>query len=341
MDLRQVELTRWAAEKMNVPAVELSVVSGDASFRRYFRFELEGQCWIAMDAPPEQEDSHSFVAIAEYWRSNNICTPEVFEVDFSLGFLLLSDFGDQLLLSKLNPENPTQAEGDFYYRLAMDSLLKIQNLAPDPNYALPDYDDVLLHREMALFRDWLLEKKLGLELTAKEHALLDGCFNALADNAMAQTQVPVHRDFHARNLMVLSDDSSDLGVLDFQDAVLGPVTYDLVSLLRDCYIVWPDQVVEHWCRQYHALVKSKGIIHCNFEQFKNWFDLMGMQRHLKAAGIFARLSLRDGKHAYLEDIPRTVDYICRVGRGYKSMQALVEWLEHKVIPLLADLGRTP
>jgi len=335
MDVRQEALARWAAETLNIDWVELTMVSGDASFRRYFRFEQAGKSWIAMDAPPKQEDSHGFVAIAKYWRRNHIATPEIYAVDLTLGFLLLSDFGDGLLLAELQPENPQPQAGERYYTCAMETLLRIQNLGPDPDYVLPGYDEALLHQEMELFRQWLLESKLGLSLNTHDHALLDHSFNELAESALAQPQVPVHRDFHTRNLMVLAN--GELGVLDFQDAVQGPITYDLVSLLRDCYIVWPDSEVDLWCQQYYSMAWSNGLTDSDFSQFKAWFDWMGMQRHLKAAGIFARLSLRDGKHTYLNDIPRTVDYIVRISARYPDLQAFNEWLESKVVPLLKDL----
>jgi aminoglycoside/choline kinase family phosphotransferase len=224
------------------------------------------------------------------------------------------------------------ASGDHYYGLAMKALVEIQAINPDPNYTLPPYDLELLQREMALFPDWLLEKKLALTLSAQERTMLMESFTLLAQSALAQPQVPVHRDYHARNLMVLNNDT--LGVIDFQDAVFGPVTYDLVSLLRDCYIVWPDEKVEQWCQQYYALLQTQGSLNYDWVQFKTWFDLMGLQRHLKAAGIFARLSLRDGKHGYLDDIPRTVDYLIRVSKGYPSLQAFHSFLTTNVQPLV-------
>jgi len=336
MDLRQKELTEWAAKALNQTNLSLEVVSGDASFRRYFRAEVEGETWIAMDAPPEKEDSSSFVAIALYWLSQGIQVPTIHHYDLELGFLLLNDFGDNILLASLFSEAPKAepkiASGDYYYGLAMHTLIEIQAINPDSNYTLPLYDAELLQREMALFPDWLLEKKLGLTLSTNERSMLIQSFNILTESALAQPQVPVHRDYHARNLMVLKDDS--LGVIDFQDAVLGPVTYDLVSLLRDCYIVWPDEKVEQWCQQYYALLQAQGRLSFDWTQFKAWFDFMGLQRHLKAAGIFARLSLRDGKHGYLDDIPRTVDYLARVSRSHPSLKAFHSFLTTKVQPLI-------
>jgi len=334
MDLRQNKLTKWVAEALNQAELSLDMVSGDASFRRYFRANVNGQSWIAMDAPPEKEDSSSFVAIAQNWLEQGVQVPVIHRCDLELGFLLLSDFGDDVLLSSLSPEMPDTASGDHYYRLAIKALTEIQHIKPDSNYLLPLYTEALLQREMALFPDWLLEKKLGLTLSTQERALLTKSFSLLVDSALAQPQVPVHRDYHARNLMVLKDDS--LGVIDFQDAVYGPVTYDLVSLLRDCYIVWPDEKVEQWCQEYYVLMEGQGRLNCEWFQFKEWFDLMGLQRHLKAAGIFARLSLRDGKHGYLEDIPRTVDYLVRVSKQHPSLEAFHNFLVIKVCPLLTS-----
>lgn len=330
MDQRYQELCHWVAQALDLPAVELSPVSGDASFRRYFRYTQDAKSFIAMDAPPEKEDSSSFVAIARSWREQGVEVPELLKVDLDKGFLLLSDFGDNLLLNQLNAAQPDIAQGERYYASAMQTLLAIQNLKPAIDYPLPAYDSALLQREMALFPDWLLDKKLNLDLSPKERALLITVFSALENSALAQPQVSVHRDYHARNLMVLD---SGLGVIDFQDAVYGPLTYDLVSLLRDCYIVWPDEQVDKWCRDFYALnaVRLQDI---DYAQFKQDFDWMGMQRHLKAAGIFARLSLRDGKHGYLNDIPRTVEYIYRVSVTYPQFSEFSEFLRARVLPAL-------
>ncbi|KZZ07289.1 aminoglycoside phosphotransferase, partial [Oleiphilus sp. HI0078] len=300
MDQRYQALCTWVAEALEIEKAELSVVSGDASFRRYFRFQQPGQSLIAMDAPPEKEDSNSFVCLARSWREQGVNVPALIKVDLDKGFLLLSDLGDELLLPYLNPDSPVIESGNKHYAQAMKALLKIQSLKPANDYALPLYDSALLQREMALFPDWLLEKKLGLDLSEDERQLLKASFHALEESALAQPQVVVHRDYHARNLMVVGE---ELGIIDFQDAVQGPNTYDLVSLLRDCYIVWPNEQLESWCRDFYDLLSDSAERQASFEQFKRDFDLMGMQRHLKAAGIFARLSLRDGKHGYLNDIP--------------------------------------
>ena len=338
MDLRQEKLTKWVAKQLNQADITLAMVSGDASFRRYFRTNVAGESWIAMDAPPALEDSSSFVAIAQYWLSQGIQVPKIHHYDLELGFLLLNDMGDDILLTSLfleNPESePNRASGDHYYASAMQTLIKIQSVQTDENYRLPPYDAELLQREMALFPDWLLEKKLGLTLSVSDRNMLTESFELLEKSALEQPQVVVHRDYHARNLMVLEDDS--LGVIDFQDAVLGPITYDLVSLLRDCYIVWPEANVERWCQQYYGLIQKQGESSYDYAKFKTWFDFMGLQRHLKAAGIFARLSLRDGKHGYLDDIPRTVEYLVNVSQNYAALSAFRSFLVTKVQPMVAQ-----
>jgi len=341
MDTRYQALCQWLADVLQVDEIELSVVSGDASFRRYFRLTLGENSWIAMDAPPEKEDSSSFVRIARYWFEQGIRVPDIVALDLEKGFMLLSDFGQSLLLSALQPDYPNLERGKHYYGKAMQILGRIQSLDASPTN-LPNYDDALLQREMALFTDWFLQAKLGLALTEAETQALQGCFDFLAQRALAQKQVVVHRDYHARNLMICEDD--ELAVLDFQDAVIGPVTYDLVSLLRDCYIVWPEDNVDQWCREFYSLITQYGEHAGSYEQFREDFDLMGLQRHLKVAGIFARLSLRDGKHAYLQDIPRTLDYIIKVSSSLLAQSAerfavikpVLTLIEQQVLPLISQ-----
>jgi aminoglycoside/choline kinase family phosphotransferase len=233
--------------------------------------------------------------------------------------LLLSDLGQQQYLQVLDEGNVDRLYGD-----ALAALATLQACAVT-HYDFPPYDDALLMAEMHLFRDWLLDKHLGIELQQQDRDMLEQTFRFLSATAREQPQVPVHRDYHSRNLMVNKEHNP--GILDFQDAVLGPVTYDLVSLLRDCYIAWPRQQVEQWVRGYHELALQSGIL-CeeNEAVFLRWFDLMGVQRHLKAAGIFARLHHRDQKPAYLQDIPRTVGYIIEVSSRYPELQALHQFL---------------
>lgn len=339
MNTRYQNLCRWVADQLQQDNVELSVVSGDASFRHYFRCTLGKKSWVVMDAPPDKEDSSGFVHIAKKWRKQGIRVPEIMAFNEEEGFLLLSDFGDNLLLSALNPEHAEIQQGRHYYTKAMNTLVRIQRIDPS-QLSLPEYDSALLQQEMSLFKDWLLEAKLGLSLSDEESQGLTACLSLLEKRALAQHQVTVHRDFHARNLMICDDD--ELGVIDFQDAVSGPITYDLVSLLRDCYIVWPTDCVTEWCREFYKLLSDEGISTLgSFEHFKEDFDLMGLQRHIKVAGIFARLSLRDEKHGYLADIPRTLEYILSVCKQlildspsqFQILSSLVNLIENKVLPL--------
>ena len=339
MNSRHEALCRWVAKQLNQDKVELSVVSGDASFRCYFRVISGADSWIVMDAPPEKEDSTRFVEIASSWLAQGVQVPEIKALSLEHGFMLLSDFGEKLLLSELDPLKPNVQQGQRYYTKAMAALAHIQST----QLSLPAYSPVLLQNEMALFKDWLIEAKLGLELSARESKDLNDCLSFLERRALAQEQVSVHRDFHARNLMICDDDS--LGIIDFQDAVQGPITYDLVSLLRDCYIVWPAELVSKWCHEfYQLLIKQNPALAQglgDFEHFKEDFDLMGLQRHLKVAGIFARLSLRDEKHAYLADIPRTLEYILSVSKAliaessnkFHVLSSLVTLIEQRVLPL--------
>jgi len=333
MDSRQESLTRWCAQQCNMATTTLETVSGDASFRRYFRVFTSAGSRIAMDAPPEKEDSSAFIHIAKQWRAQGIQVPAIIAHDLSQGFVLLEDFGNDVLLDTLNPKQPSVALGDQFYAKAIDALIEIQTHVPVDD--LPPYDAALLDREMALFTDWLLDKKLEISRSPSEDALIHDAFSRLRESALAQTQTVVHRDYHSRNLMICEDQS--LGILDFQDAVRGPITYDLVSLLRDCYICWPIENVERWCDQYWQLAQREGICNADQNTFQRWFDWMGIQRHLKAAGIFARLSLRDGKHGYLADIPQTVGYIAQVSARYRELRPFHDWLVDRVVPRLNAL----
>jgi len=328
MDDRQQSLQNWVLDALNthseVPKGTLEVVSGDASFRRYFRQYTENHSYICVDAPPEKENSQPFVRIAQAWFDQGINVPKVIEADLEQGFMLLSDMGDNLLFPMLNE---VTVEG--LYHQCFDAILQIQQSQID----LPLYDAQLLDREMALFTDWYLGEHLGYELTEQERSMLKSTFDVLRESALGQIQVPVHRDFHSRNVMVLEDDS--LGIIDFQDAVLGPLTYDLVSLLRDCYVAWPHEQVELLAKEFFARAREKGIVGAiSDEQLMLWFDWMGLQRHLKAVGIFARLNHRDGKTAYMNDIPRTLNYMVEVSAKYESLESFHQWLTRKLLPFI-------
>lgn len=328
MDTRKQELTQWvAAQHSLLPGKELEAVSGDASFRRYFRAHTDQGTYIAVDAPPAKEDSRPFLAIAQAWARKGLPVPQVFAYSLEQGFMLLSDLGNQLLLPVLNEHS-----AEHWYHHALHTLLKIADAVHIPDWPLPPYDDWRLRGEMELFPTWFMEKYLEWEWQPGERALLERAFDLLSESAQAQPQVCVHRDYHARNLMVLDAKHHQLGVLDFQDAVLGPVTYDVVSLLRDCYIAWPRQQVESWALHYAKQFRSRHNLAFTDTQFIKWFDWMGAQRHLKCCGIFARLNFRDGKADYLKDIPRTFAYLFAVASRYPELNELFVWLRDSVVP---------
>jgi len=317
MTERLIRLHDWLkSPAVNMGDYEITPASADASFRRYFRLHTAGKTFIVMDAPPDKENCIPFVGIANALLELGLHVPEIYHQDLEQGFILLSDLGEQQYLQVLNNDNVERLYGD-----ALSALMTLQ-ASVDVHYDFPLYDEDLLISEMNLFRDWLLQKHLGLQLTNEQSMMLSKTFLWLSESALQQPQVPVHRDYHSRNLMFLSGGHNP-GIIDFQDAVIGPVTYDLVSLLRDCYIEWPRQQVEDWVKGYHEQVLQSGIISEKDElQFLRWFDLMGVQRHLKAAGIFARLNHRDGKSDYLNDIPRTLGYITDVSSRYPELQEL-------------------
>jgi len=324
---RLEQLKRWLESELEFSDYTLAPASSDASFRRYFRVMHDGASFIVMDAPPDREDSRPFIRVAKQLFDAGLNAPEVLDEDLQQGFLLLSDLGSSPYLGALNEAGVERMYGD-----ALGALASIQTCACD---GLPPYDRALLLREMELFREWLVGKHLGIALSDAQHAMLDSAFALLADNALAQPRVFVHRDYHSRNLMVTARNNP--GILDFQDAVCGPVTYDLVSLLRDCYIAWPRACVEAWALGYQELALQCGILREEHEdpaQFLRWFDLMGVQRHLKAAGIFARLNHRDGKPGYLNDIPRTLGYVIDVARRHGEIAGLGEFIELAVMPRL-------
>jgi aminoglycoside/choline kinase family phosphotransferase len=281
-----------------------------------------------MDAPPEREDAGRFVRLGRLFREAGLNVPEIRAADLDRGFVLMEDLGDRLYLRALAEENVDRLYGD-----AVGALITLHVGCPPEVAGLPPYDRALLERELGLFRDWLVGEHLAIVPEPKEEALLAQCFEGLIATALAQPRVTVHRDFHSRNLMVRARHNP--GILDFQDAVAGPVTYDLVSLLRDCYIAWPEHRVIDWAQGFHRLALQSGVLREEDEdedRFLRWFDWMGVQRHLKAAGIFARLSRRDGKPGFLADIPRTLGYVLAVCARYPELNDFGEWLEGRIAP---------
>ena len=328
MPQRIQALQDWLQNDLGFTDYTLEPASSDASFRRYFRIVRNGQSYIVMDAPPEREDCAPFILVTRMLFDLGLHVPELIEMDTGKGFLLLGDLGQQAYLEALNEQTVDRLYGD-----ALAALAVMQACGPN-DARLPAYDRALLLREMALFPDWLLGTHLELALTDDQRQRLDAGFALLADNALQQPQVFVHRDYHARNLMVTV--SNNPGIIDYQDAVVGPVTYDLVSLLRDCYIQWPRARVENWALGYRELAQQSGILRMDVDeaQFLRWFDRMGVQRHLKAAGIFARLNHRDHKPGYLADIPRTLGYIVEVSERDAELGSLGELIREQVLPSL-------
>ncbi|MDM8562784.1 phosphotransferase [Candidatus Marithioploca araucensis] len=320
-------LQDWLQNVIGIHAPQLVAITNDASFRRYFRLTINGVSHIVMDAPPDKEDCSPFIDIAQRLRASGLNAPQVLESHLEQGFLLLTDLGSQLYLPALTNE----AMVESLYGDALKALVLMQ--AHTYSDGLPLYDHQLLHNEMNLFTDWLLGKHLKLSLEAAQRARLKNCFELLSTAALLQPQVFVHRDYHSRNLMIVP--KKNPGILDFQDAVKGPVTYDLVSLLRDCYIAWPRERVNGWAKDFYTQIQELGMLKDIDEtEFLRWFDWMGIQRHLKASGIFARLYHRDGKSGYLKDIPRTLNYIVEVGADYPELAALYQLVSERVLPQL-------
>ena len=319
-------LHQWLRVDLDMSAYDLAPASEDASFRQYYRVISAGESLIVMDAPPDKEDCRPFLDVTGRLLDSGVNAPRVFAQDLEKGFLLISDLGAELYLGKLDESNADSLYGD-----AIGALLKMQAHAPLED--LPPYDEPLLMQEMGLFRDWLLAKHLQKPLAGKALKQLEDLFALLTESALAQTQVFVHRDFHSRNLILNQDNP---GIIDYQDAVLGPLSYDLVSLLKDCYIKWPRSRIEQWFLQYHNQLADAMDIQMSKEGFRRYFDLMGVQRHLKASGIFARLYHRDGKGGYLKDIPRTLSYIVDLKDDYPELRNLINLLEENVMPALAS-----
>jgi aminoglycoside/choline kinase family phosphotransferase len=325
-DLRAEAIRNWLQDSLGFTLHSFAPASADASFRRYFRALHCGGRHIVMDAPPERENIAAFVRIAKAFKQIPLHVPEIVQQNAALGFLLLEDFGNLCFLDVLDAGN-----ADRLYGLALDSLFKLQAGIDGRNCDLPRYDAALLQRELGIFREWFIHGLLQIEIDTVLQMLLDSIDAELIASALLQPQVCVHRDYHSRNLMYLGD--REPGILDFQDAVIGPVTYDLASLLKDCYIAWPEERIERWMSVYYRRLLHAGMVDCDLAAFRRWFDLMGMQRHLKAVGIFARLHLRDGKPNYIGDIPRTLSYVLDVCTRYPEFAALQGFLQQRVLPL--------
>jgi N-acetylmuramate 1-kinase len=319
LEQRQASLNLWLQNVTGQQTFEIKPASGDASFRQYFRVTFSDKSFIAMDAPPDKENNPQFVKVAKMFHAIGLHVPEILEKDLEQGFLLLSDMGNDQYLPKLNDQTVERLYGD-----ALGALASLQALIPGDT-DLPPYNHELLIREMKLFSEWYLPKEKNIDLSVEQEKILFDGFQLLAEEALKQPVVCVHRDYHSRNLMIC--EGHNPGILDFQDAVMGPVTYDLVSLLKDCYISWPREKIEGWVKGFHDLAIQSGILQNKEDEFLRWFDWMGVQRHFKATGIFARLKHRDGKNGYIKDIPRTMGYVIDVCQRYDELKPLHQLLQ--------------
>jgi aminoglycoside/choline kinase family phosphotransferase len=325
-DSRLAELTRWTSEDLGFAGARIAPASADASFRRYFRVFRGDETYIAMDAPPDKEDLAPFVGVARLLLEMGLNAPVVLAIDSKRGYLLLSDLGQRQYLDELK----AQGDADRLYADAM-AALGVMQTAGGRSHDLPHYGHALLMREMQLMPEWFLDKHLGLSLTPAELGMLNGLFEALARAALAQPATFVHRDYHSRNLLLTP--ANNPGILDFQDAVRGPVTYDLVSLLKDCYVAWPAARVRDWALGYRErLLAANFPLGADETEFIRWFDLMGLQRHIKVLGIFARLFYRDAKPQYLNDLPLVLDYTRDAAARYAETAAFAQFIAKRIDP---------
>ncbi len=341
-DARLALLHGWLSRELRVHPQRIEPASSDASFRRYFRAFCADGTYIVMDAPPGREDVRPYLRVTKLLEPLGIHVPRVYEADSERGLVLLEDLGATPYLSRLAEPG---AEAPLY-RDALAALARIQLLGLEAAAELAPYDRAALRREMDLMPEWFLARHLGLALTSAERGALESVFEWLIEQALAQPQVFVHRDYHSRNLMVTAERNP--GVLDFQDALRGPVGYDLASLLKDCYIAWPRERVLEWVGGYRSLLAARGgPAGEDAAEFLRWFDLIGVQRHLKVLGIFARLWHRDGKSGYLRDLPLTLRYVRDTCRDYAELAPLGELLEGRIAAELpranarAVSGRSP
>lgn len=308
---REQELTRWLSNK-GYDGSSLSILSADASFRQYYRVNKNNISYAVMDCPPEDESLDTFLKITDKLQQAKLNVPEIFDCDLTKGFLVITDFGDDLYSKKLNDETVY-----CLYTDALEAIVKMQTKVDCTG--LNDFDS-FYEDENNLFLDWFLKKHLKIELDSTSSSQINTEFNKINNILKSIPKTFVHRDYHSRNLLVT--DLNNPGIIDYQDAVMGPVTYDLVSLLKDCYVTWNDGLVEDMLESFFTRMKSNTIN--NISDFRYWFEITGLQRHIKAIGIFSRLNYRDGKSGYLQDIPRTYAYMDKVLNKYKELSTLNE-----------------
>jgi aminoglycoside/choline kinase family phosphotransferase len=329
-DFRLSVLRRWVEEDLGFTASRIAPASADASFRRYFRIRHGGESYIAMDAPPEKEDLGPFVRVAAMLADIGLNVPLVLARNAADGLLLLTDLGSRQYLDVLLANQGV----DRLYADALAALVTLQTRGAPFLGQLPAYDAALLNREMELLPEWFLERHLRLDVSSAQRSMLDRSFAAITRAALAQPVTLVHRDFHSRNLMLV--DSGNPGILDFQDAVAGPLTYDLVSLLKDCYVAWPAARVRQWALGFRQRLGAAGCAAgADEDEFLRWFDLMGLQRHIKVLGIFCRLYYRDGKAQYLQDLPRVLQYATAAAARYPETADYAEFLRGPVASAFA------
>ena len=320
---REQLIQTWITSVLNSDQFEINFLAGDASFRRYARIILNNKTFMLMDAPPEKEDCRPFVSIDEFFYRHGVRVPHIVAKDLENGFLLLEDFGDVLLSTLLDDQTV-----DANYAQSFKQLIQLQSI--DGQNQFPAYSYEKLISEMDLLTDWLLPS-LKIQPTESEQALIKRTFAILANAALAQPQVIVHRDFHSRNLMIL-DGETEQGVIDFQDAVIGADTYDLISITRDAYVQWNAERVYGWFKVFYDLLPESAKEDRDFEQFKQDADLMAIQRHIKILGIFVRLFERDGKSGYLKDLPRVMWYLVEESKPYAELQPFMQFINAKVLP---------
>ena len=328
---RRSELHDFVAAQFPQHDFTLAPASADASFRSYWRVDANGETRIVMDAPPDKENIAPWLDIGARLRDAGLHAPEVFAVDHARGFILMEDLGNRTYLPELNT-----ATADALYGDALDALLIMQtSVSPED---LPAFDEALLRTGMENLPAWFFDRHLGFVPDDDDRASIEAAFALLVANARAQPQVFVHRDFHSRNLMIVGEPglgtrNSGLGkpgIIDFQGALHGPIAYDLVSLLRDCYVAWPRERVDAWMRDYHQRLCAASAIDVDAVTFRRWFDLIGLQRHTRLLGQFCRLNYRDGKPVYLNDLPLTLRYVLDVARGYPELAAFADLIERVV-----------
>lgn len=325
MHNRQNALNSWLEQTLNSKDFNLSPLAGDASFRRYFRLQHQGSVKIIMDAPPNKETIEPFIAIANLLTQLGLRAPKIHAVDISQGFAMLEDFGDSLLFNQLN-----KLTADKLYKTAIDALILMQKDSAKNAEKLPHFNKDFIATELHLFKEWFLDAYLNIRLTQQEEIMINDSLDWLGNEVAQQPSVLIHRDYHSRNIMLLDtkNDVPQLGIIDFQDAMYGPYTYDLVSLLKDCYIQWPDEQVNNWLFYYFenaAITKQH-----DRSAVVRAFDLCGLQRHLKVLGIFSRLHLRDNKPNYLNDLPLTLHYVMACLESYEELQPFYRFMQTRI-----------